>query len=431
MRNRILAAMLLLAGCSHAKPKAQQPLALAPAAFKEPAAPAAATGTTASLPYASILEQGVAEPLRTAVEDLLNQLAADTANADLRDELGRLLVAGERPELAILPLQDALYLRPGRLATAAMLAEAYVAAERGKEALALAQRLVRERPYQDDRWLFRAEIERRLELRSEAVRSASRCLLINPDAAAARAVLGYVYADQGRDGLAKKLLTEALADPKIDRAPLEYRLGALAIAAEEWQLALEHLGRSLAAKPGYAAARNDRGLVYARLGRWGEARAEFTAAIAADPELAEAHLNLANLLIDEGAKERAVAEMKAAHGVGVDPAAFFVAAGRLYALDASSQTGRELSLDYFNRARPLVDAGTQAAIGRAISKIRTLPPAAPRPASLQPIDGTASATQVPAPGPAAPQPRDVAPAPAPAPPPERAEEGDEFRPAVE
>jgi tetratricopeptide (TPR) repeat protein len=391
-RSGAAALALALVACAHAAPERHGALGLAPAAFTEPAVPQTGRAAAGALPYAAILPQIDDAALRSRVAEQLQRLAADSASADLRDGLGRLLVDAKLPGLAVAPLQDALYLRPGRLSTAALLAGAYVDAGRGDEALALARRLTGERPYQDDRWLFRAEIERRLDQRAAARDSAERCLLINPDAAPARAVLGFLYADEGRAALAKQLLAEALSDPGADRAPLEHRLGSLALDGGDYQEALEHLDRALEARPDYGAAHNDRGVALARLGRRDEARAEFAAAAAAAPQLGEAHVNLANVLIDDGAREKA-AEQMAAAGEGVDPAALFVAAGRLYALDVSSATGRARSLAYFERAGPLVDAPTRAAIERAVAKIRSLPPAAAK--AVAPAAGAVPARREP------------------------------------
>lgn len=419
----LLAVAVVVAGCagtSH-EMKRRTPR-MAAADFTEPTAPSAATESAAKGPYAEIAASIEALALRRQVTTLLTRLTAEPSSPELREELGRLLVENGHAGLALAPLQDAFYLRPGRMATASLLARAFVESDRGGDALALAKRLVEERPENAERWLFRAEVERRLGRLEAAVASASRCLLIEPHTHAARAVLGFAYADLGRRAIARDLLLEALDGESIERHAVEHRLGRLAMDDEDWQTALDHLGRSLQSLPDYAAALNDRGVVYARLGRWSEAKADFAAAVKLDAELAEAHLNLANLLIDEGAEPQALAALRAASRQGTDPAAFFVAAGRLYALDVSTSTGRSAAVNYLHRARELVAADTRTAIDRALGKIQGLPP----PAMPQ---ATVEAVEVPAAPPAAAQPAPPTPS-APAPKASKTDV-DAFRPSVD
>jgi Flp pilus assembly protein TadD len=315
-----------------------------------------------------------------AVAQILGRLNTDGANADLREKLGRLLLEEGYPNFAIAPLKDAFYLRPGRLSVAAVLARAFVEAGKGEHALELSKRLVDERPYHYGRWLFLAELQRRLGLNDEALASAGRCLLINPEAGEARVIMGYILADRGSAALAKSLLERAAEQEGTDRKAIYHRLGQLAMAEEDWQSALEYLRTSLKEKEDFAAARNDLGVVYARLGRWKEARQAFEEAVSLDPQLAEGQLNLANLLVEEGNKKEARASVEAARQVGTDRAAFYVAAGRLFALDVSTATGRSAALGYFKKARPLVNPETRSAIDRAVAKIESLPP----PAQVQP-----------------------------------------------
>lgn len=405
LRVLILTGAVLAAGCAGASREVKKRAPrMAAAAFTEPTAPKAVTEAAMQGPYAGLAALVEPGDLREQVEALLARLAAEPSSPDLREELGRLLVENGYAKPALAPLQDAFYLRPGRMATASMLARAFVESDQGANALALARRLVEERPEAAERWLFRGEVERRLGHLDAAVKSASRCLLIAPQTHAARAVLGFAYADLGRRAIARDLLLEAVEGASIERHAIEHRLGRLAMDDEDWQTALGHLGRSLQQMPDYAAARNDRGVVNARLGRWGEARADFAAAVELDPDLAEAQLNLANLLIDEGAEPAALAALRRASDAGTDPAAFFVAAGRLYALDVSTATGRRAAVNYFERARALVGADTRAAIDRALGKIKGLPPPAMPRASVE-------AVEVPAPPPPAPA-KPAAPAPA-------------------
>ncbi|MBI1738106.1 MAG: hypothetical protein HYR58_02530, partial [Acidobacteria bacterium] len=71
-----------------------------------------------------------------------------------------------------------------------------------------------------------------------------------------------------------------------------------AIEKKDFQRAVDALQKYLAEKPDDALAHVQLGYAFVGLARQDEARAEFVRAIALDAKLAEAHLNLALLLMD-------------------------------------------------------------------------------------------------------------------------------------
>ncbi len=373
-------------GCSHDRAsRAGGAREIFPASFTEPTAALAVTGPAASLkvakPYAEILkwivdDHALPDNVASRIEDKLDALADDAGNPELRIELAEILMEVRQYELAIAPLRDAFFLRPGLLRAAAMLADAYVQAGRESEALALARKLVDDNPHSHGRWLFRAEVARRAGLLDEAIRSSQTTLLIRPEVSQAKAVLGFIYANRGNTLLAKKLLEEVAGKDGIQTYAVEHRLGRMALDEENYSAAIEHLERSLDDKPDYAAAHNDLGLVYTKLGRWDDARMQFEKAVKADENLAEAQVNLANLYIDDELDAKARLALQKASQVGTNPAAFFVAAGRLYALSVSTSAGRSAAIRYFRKARPLVGGETRAQIDRAMEKFASLPPPA-------------------------------------------------------
>ena len=92
--------------------------------------------------------------------------------------------------------------------------------------------------------------------------------------------------------------TVAIADLKIpSKARKEYRRASVAIQKEDWSKAKELLIQALAIYPNYAAAYNDLGAVYARLGDTVHEREALQQAILADDHFAPAYVNLAKLSV--------------------------------------------------------------------------------------------------------------------------------------
>jgi tetratricopeptide (TPR) repeat protein len=81
---------------------------------------------------------------------------------------------------------------------------------------------------------------------------------------------------------------------------------------DHWEDAVEAYRRVVALDPGYAAAWNNLGLLFHRMGRYAEAREAYQAALRADAALAEAAYNLGSLDEDCGAVEDAIAHYRRA-----------------------------------------------------------------------------------------------------------------------
>jgi predicted Zn-dependent protease len=71
--------------------------------------------------------------------------------------------------------------------------------------------------------------------------------------------------------------------------------------------------------PGDATLRDYLGQILQGLGREDEALAEFEAAVAAEPDFAQSHINLAALLLRRGQPERARALLDKASRLPIDP----------------------------------------------------------------------------------------------------------------
>lgn len=79
-----------------------------------------------------------------------------------------------------------------------------------------------------------------------------------------------------------------------------------------WEDAIEAYRRVVGLDPSYAAAWNNLGLLYHRMGRYAAAREAYLAALGADPELAESAYNLGSLDEDCGAVEEALVHYRRA-----------------------------------------------------------------------------------------------------------------------
>jgi len=98
-------------------------------------------------------------------------------------------------------------------------------------------------------------------------------------------------------------------------------LGKSLVRSEAWSGALDALGRLALLAPSDAAAHNDLGYVYYRLGREEEAEASYRRALECDPLLAGAHNNLGALLADFGQVSEAAGHFR--HSLEIDPGGSF------------------------------------------------------------------------------------------------------------
>jgi protein O-GlcNAc transferase len=108
----------------------------------------------------------------------------------------------------------------------------------------------------------------------------------------------------------------------LARAPRNFDalhlLGVLALQTARPAEAAEHISRALQVDPAVAAAHNNLGEAWRRIGRREEAEACFRQALSLDPRYADAHFNLASLLRRVGRGEEAVLSYRSA--VAIDPA---------------------------------------------------------------------------------------------------------------
>lgn len=130
------------------------------------------------------------------------------------------------------------------------------------------------------------------------------------------------------------------------KAAREFEKANRLMAKQEWEKATERLLKGLAIYPRYAAAYNNLGAVYSRLGNDTEARQALQKAIALDDRLAPAYVNLGRLSFLE--KDFPDAESLLAKAISLAPAQnadelFLLAYAQLtdHHLDEALQTSRQ------------------------------------------------------------------------------------------
>jgi tetratricopeptide (TPR) repeat protein len=88
----------------------------------------------------------------------------------------------------------------------------------------------------------------------------------------------------------------SVSDLRIpSNAAKEFGRASRMIAKQDWSKAMDRLHKALATYPAYAAAYNNLGAVYSRVGNLTQARAAFEQAIALNDHLAPAYVNLARI----------------------------------------------------------------------------------------------------------------------------------------
>jgi tetratricopeptide (TPR) repeat protein len=114
----------------------------------------------------------------------------------------------------------------------------------------------------------------------------------------ALAILGNPFSAQSQRKSTVKPPTQSSSQPKEDSLAALLQQATDAIDKNDLSAALDPLQKYIAERPDEPYAHFQLGYAYAGLKRWDEAKAEFSRAIAIDPKMAPAHLNLGLVLID-------------------------------------------------------------------------------------------------------------------------------------
>jgi tetratricopeptide (TPR) repeat protein len=249
-------------------------------------------GTLGMLLYAS--EQY--EPAETCFE---RAQALDAGDARWPYFLGRTQSNLARHDRAVASLQEALRRRPGYVPTRLLLAKSLLDAGRADESRALYEALVAEHPEAAEAHYGLGRIEAsRGEHASAAAHLLKACELF-PGFGAAHFALARAYRDLGEPEKAQ----DELALYQKDK--------------EGWPAVPDPFMTALVALKTGAAARLEKGVQLAEAGQLQAAADEHEAALAADPKLLPAHVNLIRIYGTLGRPEKAEEHYRAA--LALDP----------------------------------------------------------------------------------------------------------------
>jgi superkiller protein 3 len=189
------------------------------------------------------------------------------------------------------------------------LAQALKETGRLREALAIYRQLVVRWP--GDAALFHdlAVSARELGYKQEALRAEQAALTVDPNDANAQNGLGLLHADAGRTSEAASAFEKATQlDP--NNASFWTNLGNARRAGGDLTTAERSYRRALDLNSRYADAANGLGVILVQQRRAPEAITLFEQAIASDPQMYEARLNLGIAYQESGDRQRAAAQYR-------------------------------------------------------------------------------------------------------------------------
>jgi tetratricopeptide (TPR) repeat protein len=242
--------------------------------------------------------------------------------------LGRAQVYLARPDEATASLQAALRLRPSYFPVRLMLAKSLLDAGRADESQVLYRELAAENPEAAEAYYGLGRIAAARGDAAEAARHLEKACALFPGFGAAHFALARAYRDLGQKDKAQAELAlyqkdktgwPSVPDPLLESV-LELKTGANArlrkgielAEAGDLKAAAEEHERALAADPKLVRARVNLIRIYGMLGQPEKAAEQYRAAIAIDPTLAEAHNNYAYLLMTSGKLQEAADVYQAA-----------------------------------------------------------------------------------------------------------------------
>lgn len=238
----------------------------------------------------------------------------DPADAWIQLELGRLLGVRGRFDLSLTHLERAVELAPRHKQARVELGLALARAGRPREALPQFETALDIDPFYTEVHNHQAVVLAAMGRPDEGAQLLRKRLAAAPgDGAAARA-LSRILRQQQRFDEARRVLTAALAtapgDPR-DEGALRLEVGRLLALGNQPARALSELNRARRLAPELFEAAFLAGLVYAELGRLGDAASAHAAALEARPDFGPARLALGEVLARRGACDEAVETIEA------------------------------------------------------------------------------------------------------------------------
>ncbi len=238
----------------------------------------------------------------------------DPADAWTQLELGRLLGVRGRFDPSITHLERAVELAPRHKQARVELGLALARAGRPREALPQFETALDIDPFFTEVHNHQAVVLAAMGRPDEGARLLRKRLAVAPgDGAAARA-LSRILRQQQRFDEARRVLTAALAtapdDPR-DEGALRLEVGRLLALGNQPARALSELNRARRLAPELFEAAFLAGLVYAELGRLGDAASAHATALEARPDFGPARLALAEVQARRGRCEEAIDTIEA------------------------------------------------------------------------------------------------------------------------
>jgi len=275
---------------------------------REPRDPAR-NGTLGMVLYAS-------EQYESAVACFERAQALDTADARWPYYLGRLQSHLSQHDRAVASLREALRRRPGYLPARLLLAKSLLDAGQVDDSRQLYEALVKEHPEAAEAHYGLGRIDAGRGEQASAVEHLRNACDLFPGFGAAHFALARVYRDLGEKERAEEQLAlyqkdtmgwPAVPDPFMTalvdlKTGVDSRLqkGVQLAEAGQLQAAADEHEAALAADPKVLAAHVNLIRIYGLLGRPEKAEEHYRAAVALDPNLAELHYDYGVLLVGQG-----------------------------------------------------------------------------------------------------------------------------------
>ena len=326
----LLAGLALLAGVSAAgqslpplprlpldtyEPGIREPITQADAAVRQAPRDPERNGALGMLLYAN-------EQYELAETCFARAHALAPAEARWAYALGRTQVYLARYDRAIASLEEALRREPGSLPARLMLAKALLEGGRAEESRALYEKIVDEHPDTAEAHYGRGRIAAARGDTKAAIEHLRKACALFSGFGAAHYALARAYRETGDEAKAReelalyqenKLGWPTVPDPWI-AAIVALKTGANARLRKGIQLteegrlreAAEEHEKALATDPKLVQAHVNLIRLYAELGQPGRAEEHYRQALAVDPNLAELHHNLGVLLIGQGRNAEAM-----------------------------------------------------------------------------------------------------------------------------
>jgi tetratricopeptide (TPR) repeat protein len=353
---------------------------------REPRDPAR-NGTLGLVLYAS-------EQYEAAVACFERAQALDAADARWPYYLGRTQSHLSRHDLAVASLEEALRRGPGYLPARLLLAKSLLDAGQAERSQQLYEALVREHPEAAEAHYGLGRIAAGRGDQASAVEHLRKACDLFPGFGAAHFALARAYRDLGEKEKAEEQLAlyqkdtmgwPAVPDPFMT-ALVELKTGAAArlekgiqlAEAGRLQAAADEHEAALAADPKLLPAHVNLIRIYATLGRPERAEEHYRAAVALDPNLAEAHYDYGVLLVGQGKNGEAAEafrralELKPAYAEAHNNLAYLLmTSGKLDEAAQHYRAAIESKPDFrdahFNLGRILVNQGK---VADAIDQLR-------------------------------------------------------------